>query len=118
MTGYEFPIFYQGVGAAAADIQMVFEAPNDMQLVKVSVSGSNANDATIKIGTTDDDDLYMVAKAFGDSDVPAEYDRDDFVGSQYPVASEGAIVKVTVDFDGAGGTAVNDPTILLTFLVG
>jgi hypothetical protein len=116
MTGHEFPLFYQGVGSAAADITMVFEAPFQMQLNKVSVNGSNANDATIKIGTTDDDDLYMVAKAFGDSDTPAEYDRDDFVGSQYPDIAEGTIVKVTVDFDGASGTAVDDPTILLTFL--
>lgn len=116
MTGHEFPIFHHQVGTAAANLSIVFKAPFQMQLNKVSVVGSNAGDATIKIGTTTDDDAYMVAKDFGDSDVPAEYDRDDFVGAQHPDIPEGTIVKVTIDFDGAAGTAVADPTILLTFL--
>jgi hypothetical protein len=51
----------------------------------------------------------------GDSDAPAEYDRDDFVGAQYPHIPKGAIVKLTLDFDGASGTAAANATVVLTF---
>ena len=37
----------------------------------------------------------------GDSGTPVENDRDDFVGGQYPRLTDGTIVVLTLDFDGA-----------------
>jgi hypothetical protein len=108
-------------GTLTADITPVFTAPFDMQLVHVSAVGSNNGDATIKIGNTSSptsDDDYLAAAVIGDSNVPVEFDRDNFVGAQYPHIPDGTIMLVTVDFDGAAGTAAADLTVVLTFTEG
>jgi hypothetical protein len=105
-------------GTLAANVVEVCTVPADCSLVHVSAVGSNASDATIKVGTTSDDDAYLTAQSIGDSSVPAEFDRDDFVGTQYPHISDGTVVKVTVDYDGDGGTAVADLSVVLTFTEG
>jgi len=79
---------------------------------------SNANDATLMIGKSTDTDAYMAATAVGDSDVPAEWDRDNFVGSQFPHIADGEIVVLTIDYDGSSGTAAQNLQIALTFTKG
>ena len=109
---------YHIPGALVADITPVFTAPCNCTLLHVSAVASNASDALLKLGTTANDAAYMVFSDVGDSDVPAEYDREDFVGTQYPRVTDGAIVKLTVDFDGAGGVPAQNLTVVLTFTEG
>jgi hypothetical protein len=105
-------------GTLAADIAIVFTAPSDCQLVHTSAVASNDSDATLKIGTTSSDAAYLAAGVIGDSNVPVEKERTDFVDSQFPRISDGDIVKVSLDHDGAAGTAAADATIVLTFVEG
>jgi hypothetical protein len=110
-------------GTLTADLSIVFTAPFDMQLIKVQAVGSNANDATLTIGTTTDPDGYIAAFAIGDSDVPVEKEAlTDFDGaladSQYPHISDGDVVQIVIDYDGASGTAADDLTIVCFFTEG
>jgi hypothetical protein len=91
---------YHVPGTLSANIVPCFTAPFNMQLVHVSAVASNASTATIIIGTTSNDDAYLTASDVGDSNVPAEFDRDDFVGDQYPHIADGDVVLITVDFNG------------------
>jgi hypothetical protein len=118
MQGNHFTHAIHITGTLAANVLPVFTVPADCQLEHVSASGSNANNAQIKIGTTSDDDAYMALKDVGDSDVPAEYSRADFIGAEFPHIIDGTVVKITVDFDGAAGTAVQNLTVTLTFSEG
>ena len=77
------------------------------------------------VGDSDDTDEYLTEAVIGDSGTPVEFDGSDFVdtsgnthGRYYPRISDGTIVVVTVDFDGASGTAGEDVTIVLTFVEG
>ena len=105
-------------GTLGADLAIVFTAPSDCQLIHSSAVASNDSDATLKIGTTSDDDAYLEAGVIGDSSVPVEKGRTDFIGDQFPRISDGDVVKLTLDHDGGAGTAAADVTIVLTFLEG
>jgi hypothetical protein len=107
-------------GTLTANITPVFTVPCDCQLVHVSAVGSNDGDATIAIGTTAlaSTEVYLAATAIGDSNVPVEFERDDFVGDQFPHIPDGTVMLVTVDYDGDSGTAAADLTVVLTFTEG
>ena len=105
------------MGTLAANWAIEFVCPFDMQLVHVSVSTSNTNNGTIKIGSSSDDDAYLTVQDLPDDDQD-EYERTDFVGEQFPHISTGTVVVVTVDYDGASGTAAADLTVVLTFTEG
>ena len=116
---------YHVAGSAAANLAITFTAPFDMSLVHVSAVGSNDGDASFTIGDSDDADEYLTTALVGDSATPTEFDHDDFVdtagdthGRYYPRIADGTIVKIAVDFDGDGGTAVDDLTLVLTFVEG
>jgi hypothetical protein len=118
MQSQHFTITIHIPGTLAANIVPVFTVPFDCSLEHVSAVASNASSATIKIGTTSDDDAYLVAADVGDSNVPAEFDRDNFVGTEYPHIADGTVILITVDFDGAAGTAAQNLTVVLTFSEG
>jgi hypothetical protein len=110
-------------GTLTANINIRWCAPFDCQLVHVQAVGSNANDATLAVGSSADTDGYITAFAIGDSNTPVEKEAlADFDGaladSQYPHISDGTIVVLTLDYDGAAGTAAQDVTIVLTFTEG
>ena len=112
-------------GALTADLNIRFTVPSDCQLVHVSAVGSNANDATFTIGDSTDTDEFLTSSVFGDSNTPAEYDGDDFVdtsgnthGRYYPRIADGTIVVIPVTYGDVLGTAINDPTLVLTFVEG
>jgi hypothetical protein len=116
MRLYQVPFHVPGTLAANVDIR--WTAAFDCQLVHVSAVGSNANNGILDIGPSDDTDGYLDGVSIGDSDTPIEFDRDDFVGTQYPHIADGTIICVTLDFDGSAGTATHDFTCVLTFEVG
>ena len=110
-------------GALGANVTITFTAPSDCQLVHISAVGSNDGDATLIVGDSDDADGYITAFAIGDSGTPVEKEAiTDFdgalAGSQFPDIDDGDIVIITIDYDGDGGTAAEDVTIVLTFVEG
>jgi hypothetical protein len=105
-------------GTLAANHTLNFLAPFDLQLLHVSLCGTNANNANMQVGYQGSAAAYMVAKDFGDSSVPLEYDRDDFVSSQFPHIADGTNILLTVDYDGSAGTAIANAVIVLTFTRG
>lgn len=113
-----FTISFYIPGTLAADHVLEWKVPFDCQLEHVLVGNSAATDGTLMLGASTDTDLYMAAKDIGDSDVPAEYDRDDFINSQYPHIADGTIIVATIDYNGAAGTATANLVVVLTFSKG
>ena len=112
-------------GTLTANLDIRWIVPSGCQLVHVSAVASNASSATFTIGDGSDVDEYLTASDVGDSQTPAEYDGDDFVDSDgnshtryYPAIADGATVNVAVNYDGDGGTAAADLTLVLTFVEG
>jgi len=105
-------------GTMAANLTIKFKTPEDMTLEHVSSVVTTNGSSTIKIGNSDNDDAYVEEIACGVSGTPAEITRTGFVGDQYPHISKGTIVIVTIDYDGAAGTAGANLTVVLTFKEG
>lgn len=97
---------------------LVWKVPFDVQLTHVSAGSSSDSDAVLEIGTGVDRDAYLAATTIGDSNKPAEFDRDDFVGGEFPHIADGTIIAIILDHDGSSGTAAVDFTIVLTFIEG
>ncbi|MFC2031568.1 hypothetical protein ACFLWA_12685 [Chloroflexota bacterium] len=116
---------YHIPGTLTADLNIRFTAPFDMQLIHVSAVASNDSDALLTVGDSDDADEYVVSAVIGDSAVPVETEADTFVdtagathGRHYPRIADGKVVVIALDYDGDGGTAADDVTIVLTFTEG
>ena len=105
-------------GTLAANHTMNILVPWDIQIVHVSLSGTNVNNAQLSLGINGTTALYMALKDFGDSSVPLEYERAAFVGAQYPRLADGTNLLLTLDFDGAAGTAIANATVVITALRG
>ena len=118
MLGNIFTVPIHIPGTLAANINVRFALPMDASLVHVSACGSNANSGILDIGPSTDTDGYLDGVSIGDSNTPSEFDRDDMVGTQFAHITKGTIIVVTLDYDGAGGTATADFTAVLTFLEG
>jgi hypothetical protein len=106
---------YHIPGALSANINIRFILPCDAQLLHVSASQSDTDTAVLDIGPSTDTDGYLDGVNFGVSNTPAQYDRDDFVGDQYPHIAAGTIVVITIT-DHASHSV--DPTVVLTFAEG
>ncbi len=87
--------------ALAANHNVNFKLPFDVQLVGVSICNSSANAGTLKIGNSDDDDGYLAATNFGVSGTPVEKKAPaDFAGAlaggQFPHIAAGTIMIITI----------------------
>jgi hypothetical protein len=116
---------YHVPGTLAANVNIRFTAPCNCTLLHVSAVASNNSDATLIIGDSTDTDEYLTSSTIGDSGTPVEFDGDDFVDTDgnthnryYPRIADGTVVVVTLDYDGASGTAAQDVTLVLTFAEG
>ena len=116
---------YHIPGTLAANVAITWTAPCDCTLLHVSAVGSNANNGLLTIGDSDDADEFLTSSSIGDSHSPAEFDGNDFVDTSgdthsryYPRIADGTVVKITLDYDGDGGTATDDFTLVLTFAEG
>ncbi len=119
MDGMRILQTYHIAGTLAANITPIFSAPVDMTLVAVSAVATNASSATLSVGTTASAAAYLAAFDIGDSSVPVvKSARTDFVGSEFPNINKGTIVQLTLDFDGAAGTAAQNVTVAVTYLEG
>jgi hypothetical protein len=114
----KFQQAYHIPGTLAADINIRFTAPSDCKILHVSAVASNDSDATLKIGTSSDDDEFLTASTIGDSNTPEEFELADFVDDEFPRIEDGDVVIFTLDHDGAGGTAAQNVTIVATLAEG
>lgn len=102
-------------GTLAANHVIDFTMPCDAQIIHVSASNTSANAGTLDIGNDGDDDAYLDGVAFGVSNEPALYDRDDFVDSQFPHIAAGTDFKITIT-DHASHMA--NAAVVITFTPG
>lgn len=121
----KFVMAFHVPGTLSADLDIRFTAPSDCQLIHMSAVASNDSDALITVGDSADADEYVTSTVIGDSGTPAEFDGNDFVDTSgdthtryYPRIVDGTIVAIALDHDGAGGTASQNVTIVLTFVEG
>ena len=112
-------------GTLTANLNIRFTLPGPCSLVHVSAVASNDSDATITLGTSADVDGFLEACVIGDSNTPVEKELADFdgalltdAGKEYPRCADGTIFVVVLDYDGDGGTAADDFTLVLTFSEG
>jgi hypothetical protein len=119
MIGHHVARLIHIPGTLAANITVTLSMPQDCRLVRVSAVASNNSDATLMIGVSTDTDSIMAATAIGDSGTPVIFDPDDWATTN-PTAhlDAGDILVLTLDFDGAAGTAAQNVTIDLDFLEG
>ncbi|MBN1315461.1 MAG: hypothetical protein JXA42_08335 [Anaerolineales bacterium] len=108
----QFTLCFHIAGSLSADLDMRWTAPFDCTIEHISAVASNDSDATLKVGASDDDDKYLEESAIGDSGVPAEFERADFVGDQFPRIQDGDVVVLSLDHDGDSGAAAHDVTII------
>ena len=118
MQGNHNQLAFHIPGTLSADLSIVWTAYRDLTLLHVSAVASNDSDATLKLGNSSDDDAYLAECTIGDSGTPVEKAKANFVGTEHPHIVDGTVVKITVDYDGSGGTAAADVTIVLTFSEG
>ncbi len=118
MIGTKFTLTFHTAGTLAANHVYCWTAQADCQLIHVSAVGSNANNGILTIGATADDDGMLDDFDIGDSYTPTEADQDNFVGGQFPHIAKGTVMKASLDYDGAGGTAAANVTVVLTFTEG
>jgi len=106
-------------GTLSAAVQYVSTIPSPCTIQHVSMSQSNAGNARVKIGNSDNDDCYLEYTNLGVSGTPVELSAlADWIGSARPHLSKDEILKIYIDHDGDGGTAADDLTMVITFTEG
>ncbi len=119
-----FTVAFNYHGTLSADCQGQFHLYQPATLIHVSFCASNASDATLDVGDAGDADGIIDGGACGDSGTPAEFGPAEFNGalcdqvSGYNFPSDDEIVKFSIDYDGASGTAAQNVTLVFTFLAG
>jgi hypothetical protein len=101
--------------ALAGNHTVIFKAPFDMQLVHVSHVNTSANQGTLKIGSSSDDDAYLAATSIGASSTPGEVVQAGFIGGQFPHIAKGTIVIATITDHASHMAGVS---VVLTFTEG
>ena len=121
----KFTMSFHVPGTLSANLNIRFTIPSPCTLIHSSAVASNDSAATLCLGTSADTDGYLVACVIGDSNTPVEKEVADFdgalltyVGSEPPRLADGTIFVAILDYDGAGGTAAADFTLVLTFQEG
>ena len=125
MQGMRFTVNIHLPGTLAADQSGALALPCAATLEQVAACGSNANDATLAIGTSADPDGLLTAAAIGDSSTPEVWANPDWDGAlapgdgvSPPHLDNATVIVWSLDFDGAAGTAAADVDILFTFIEG
>jgi hypothetical protein len=120
MQGHRVMLPIHVPGALSANLSIVFQMPFAARILEVSAVGSNANDATLAVGAGSDGTTATIAAfAIGDSGTPVVKGVADFATTnpQGKLANND-FLALTVDYDGAGGTAAQNLSILITLIEG
>ena len=102
MQGNLFTQSFHVPGTLSANLNLRWTVPADCQLIHVSAPATApprmalSSWATVRMT-----DAYLETADIGDSNVPNEFDLDDFVNDQFPHILDGTIVVITVDYDGS-----------------
>ena len=119
MQGHRMLIPLLVPGTLTANVVYTFEAPFNFRFRTVSACSSNDSDATLMLGISTDTNSILTAAVIGDSDVPVEKRQADFASTNTTGAvSKGEIVVLTIDFDGASGTAADDLCVMMDIIAG
>jgi hypothetical protein len=106
-------------GTLAANVNIRFAVPLDCRVSHISAVASNDSDATMTFGISSDTDSILASTTIGDINTPAEFDRDDWAGTNETAElAKGETAVLTVDYDGPSGTAATDLTVVITALEG
>jgi len=106
-------------GTLAAPVDFKTTIPSPCTIQHLSMVQSNAGNARIKIGTSDDDDAYLAYTEAGQSGTPVVLSAlADWIGSARPHLSKDEVFALYVDHDGDSGTAGDDLNIVITFTEG
>jgi hypothetical protein len=106
-------------GTLAANVAVRFAVPVDCRVTHISAVAGNDSDATMTFGVSTDTDSILAATTIGDSGVPGVFDRADWAAANETAElAKGDIAVLTVDYDGASGTAAVDLTVTITALEG
>lgn len=102
-------------GSLSQNVNMRWTVPSDCRILHISAVSSNNSDATFTFGISTDPDSILNSSAVGDSGVPAVYNSGDWAGTN-PTGdlTAGQVAVLTVDYDGAAGTAAADLTVVIT----
>lgn len=102
-----FLFIFNGTMDANRNVRVV--VPFNCRIHSVSAVTVNNSDATFILGTSTDTDNILTTKPFGDSNTPVLYTASDFaVTNQTGELDAGQIAVLTIDYDGASGTAAAD----------
>lgn len=119
MIGRHFGRLIHVPGALTANLDIRINVPVDCRINRISAVASNDSDATLAVGDSGDEDEILTATAIGDSQTPVVFDEDDWASTNETAElSKGDILVLTIDYDGATGTAAQDLTIDIDFLEG
>ena len=87
--------------------------PFDFTLEEISAKCSNAGNLRFKVGTNSDDDEFLTYTDVAATMVVVGDDVTDWRYDVKPRYVKGDVMEVTLDFDGASGTAGED--VCMTF---
>lgn len=117
MQGNKFTVSIHLHGTLAANAQGKFLMPCQATLIEVSAAALNDSDATLKVGTSADDDGYCQNQVIGDTGAPLALTQNGALisASGKTNVPDDTIIHWTLDYDGSSGTAGQNVSILFTF---
>lgn len=119
MQGKRNSLCWHIPGTLTANIDIRFTAAFDFTIKEISAVASNDSDATLAVGISTDTDSVLVATTIGDSQVPSVKTRSNWATTNpNGIINNDEVVVLTLDFDGAAGTAAQNVTIVMTILEG
>jgi len=111
-TPFVIPIVCHG--ALAANYEFHYKVCFPFTIEEISAKTSNAGSTRIKVGTNSDDDEFLTYTDVGTTIVQIGDDTDDWRYDVKPHLETGDVLEITVDYDGASGTAGEDLVLVVT----
>ena len=119
MQGNRNVLCFHVPGTLTANLDIRWKAAFDGRVKHVSAVTSNDSDATITLGVSTDTDEILASTTIGDSQVPVEKTAANWASTnETGEFVKGETLVLTVDYDGATGTAGDDLTVVITLLEG
>ena len=123
MQSNKFTVTFNTGGTLGANETYYFQLRGAATLLEISAAASNDSDATLMVGTSGDTNGIVTGAVIGDSGTPTVWGRDDWDGELYTDAdninylhfADNTIFVLTLDYDGAGGTAAANVLITMWF---
>ena len=106
-------------GTLTANITITWTAARNGRIKEISAVASNDSDATLMAGDSGDTNEYLAAAVIGDSGTPVVFTRANWATTNTTAAFlADDVIVLTLDYDGAAGTAAQNVTIVVTTLEG